>query len=101
MQNHEIQVKIKYTSCTINPNNRRFNNQTKSKKELPRKSDIVYNSQNVLQAWYKYTHQCSQLDISSLHEKYKSKDKDKHKHNQKQKQNYKICNNMDFLNLIK
>lgn len=61
-------INIKYSSCTINPKNSRVNYKTKSKKELPRKSDIVYNSQNVLQAWNKYTHQCTQLELSSLHE---------------------------------
>lgn len=35
--------------------------------ELPRKTDVVDNSQYVLQAWDKYTHQCTRFDSSNLH----------------------------------
>lgn len=34
---------------------------------LPRKTDVVDNSQYVLQAWDKYTHQCTRFDGSYLH----------------------------------
>lgn len=34
---------------------------------LPSKTDVVDNSQYVLQAWYKYTHHCTRFDSSNLH----------------------------------